>query len=229
MKIGIFGDSFAGPGSTVWWNFLKSNYGHDVECFGEPGSSLVFSARKILEKHHNYDLIIWCVTSSMRITVWHRSNYQEIPVHVTGRHHVINNDPEIQTKINATEQYLIHAWDAPDGEFVSTCVIKNVQNQVHNLLIIPCFPAPMNHIMDLSFNLFDLCQQETDHYFNGVPLGDVYDKYYDVREGHFTLSTHKKLAQLVAESLKPGIFTARYEDFPPPTESLDKVFRKIGS
>jgi len=165
----------------------------------------------------------------MRTTVWHRADYKEILVHVTGRHHMVHDHPEIQRKINATEQYLLEAWDAPDGEFVSTCVIEHVRTQVKNMLLIPCFGPPMNHITDLKFNLFDLCQQETDFYFHGTPLGDIYDKYSDLRTGHFTQSTQKKLAELISKSLTPGIFTANYQDFPSPTESLDQIFRKINS
>jgi hypothetical protein len=227
MKIGVFGDSFAEKNAKdIWWQYLKSNHGHEVECFGESGSSLIFSARKLLEKFHEYDFVIWCVTSSMRSTVWHRANYKEIAVHVSTAYHTTYDDPEIQRKIDATEQYLIHAWDAPDGEFTNACVVEHVQNKVKNLLLIPCFVAPLNCLADIKFNLYDLCQQETDLYFHGRSISDVYEEYQDFRQGHLANSTQTKLAELISKSLIPGIFTADYKDFPKPTDPFEKIFKK---
>jgi len=35
MKIGVFGDSFASnSGREIWWKYLETDYGHNVECFG---------------------------------------------------------------------------------------------------------------------------------------------------------------------------------------------------
>lgn len=229
MKIGVFGDSYADRNvSPIWWRYLQSMHGHEVECFGEGGSSIIFSAKKILEKYQDYEFIIWCVTSSNRVTVWHRANYQEISVHVTGRYHVKHPDPEIQQKINATEQYLLYAWDGVDSEFQSRCVIEHVGKLVPNMLIIPCFPGPIYENPDaIGFNLFELCQRETNFYFGDVDLGELYDRYADLRPGHFTDSTHRTLADMIAKSLTPGIFSARYEDFPEPGEPIDQIFRKM--
>lgn len=228
MKIGVFGDSFAdSKGKPIWWRYLASLHDHDVTSFGEDGSSLIFSAKKILENHQDYEFVIWCVTSSNRITVWHRANYTEISVHVTGRHHQTHPDPEIQHKIDVTEQYLLHAWDGVDEEFASRCIIEYVRTRVKNLLIIPCFPAPIFDGPDSAgFNLFTLCQRETDFYFPNIPLGDLYDLYSDNRSGHFTDQTQRKLAELISASLAPGIFSASYGDFPAPVEPRDQIFRK---
>lgn len=228
MKIGVFGDSFAEHRARdIWWKYLEIDYGHEIECFGEGGSSIVFSAKKILEKFRNYELIIWCVTDSRRITVWHRANYKEIEVHVTGRHHKVHPDPEIQLKINATEQYLLEAWDAPDGEFVSECIIEYVKTKVPNILFVPCFGPPIyNDINQSKFDLITLCQRETNFYFPNVELADLYDNYTDLRPGHFTDITHKTLASQIAESLRPGVFISDYESFPAPTAPKDQIFRK---
>ena len=44
MKIGVFGDSFADSKTPkdIWWKYLANDYQHNVECFGEFGSGLVF-------------------------------------------------------------------------------------------------------------------------------------------------------------------------------------------
>lgn len=228
MKIGVFGDSFADKNvpDVIWWRYLQTLHGHEVESFGEGGSSIVFSAKKILEKHKDYEFVIWCVTSADRATVWHRANYKEISVHVTGRHHVMHSDPEMQLKIDATQQYLLHAWDGPDNEFQSRCVIEHVKSLVPNMLLIPCFAGPLFNADNVGFNLFELCQRETDFYFNNQELGDIYDRYLDSRPGHFTDSTHRVLADLISHSLISGTFSADYEDFPAPTEPFDGIFRK---
>ena len=50
MKIGVFGDSYADKTQDellIWWGILKQTTGHDVECFGESASSIMFSAKKM--------------------------------------------------------------------------------------------------------------------------------------------------------------------------------------
>lgn len=231
MKIGVFGDSFVEHRTpyNIWWKYLDSTYGHTVECFGESGSSLIFSARKILDRYQNYDLVIWCVTTSNRLTVWHRANFKDIAIHVTGRHHQRHADPEIQQKINIAEQYINHVFDWQDGEFSGHCVIKTVQATVPNLLIVPSFPTPVYpDIENAGFNLFDLYQQETTTYFpDGREIAVIQDQYNDKRAGHFTDQTHQILAQLISQSLQPGIFSTSYKNFPPPTELFDSIFEKL--
>jgi len=229
MNIGVFGDSFVAKhqyieGKPTWWQNLKKKYGHDVECFGEAGSSIDYSAQLILEKHKNYDFIIWCVSNPPRVTVRHRADFKDISVHVTGRHSMYYDNFEIQKKIKIAEEYLLKVYNYPDGNFVSKCVIKYVEEQVPNMLMIPCFPDPWVETID--FNLFDLCQQESNFYFPNVGLADIYDNYNDTRAGHFTFTTHAVLSDLIANNLTPGIFRADYSLFPTPTEPITDIFIK---
>ena len=231
MKIGIFGDSFVDknftkPDSPAWWELLEKKYGHDIECFGESGSSIVYSAQLILEKYQNYDFIIWAVSNPPRITVRHRKNVKDIPVsvHITGRHAISYSDPDIQEKIKVAEDYLLKVYDWDDGNFISNCVIKYVEKTVPHLLMIPCFIDPWLGTID--FNLFDLCQKETDFYFPNVGLADIYDKYTDNRVGHLSNSTHVILSALIANNLKPGTFRANYSDFKKPLEPFLEIFSK---
>lgn len=231
MKIGVFGDSFADSQTNkdIWWKYLHSYYGHDVECFGECGAGLVFSARQIIELSKNYDLIIWCVTSSNRLTVWHRANFKEIAVHVTGRHHKTYPNKEIQEKINIAEQYLNQVFDWPDGEFVGQCIVEFVKSKVSNLLIIPSFSTPIyQDVSTAGFNLFDLCCKETATYFpDGRGIAEIQDQYRDLRAGHFTSQTHQQLAELISKSLTPGLFTTDYKNFSNPTELFENIFNKL--
>ena len=221
MNIGVFGDSFADKFATknIWWKYLNSEYNHKVECFGENGSSILFSAKQILQHHTSYDFIIWCLTNPPRITIYHQDN----TVHITGRHHCRVKDIELQEKVNITEQYLTKVADIESQEFNGYCISEYVRSKVPNMLIVPTFQTKY---IGKEFNLFELCQRESFAYFPNKSVADIYDDYDDLRFGHFTDSTHKILAELISKFLQPGIFTANYSDFPPPPESVEIVFRK---
>lgn len=230
MKIGVFGDSFAEQRAKTdsWWAVLGGKFGHEVTCFGESGSSLSFSAAKILDNFSNYDFIIWCVTSSNRITVWHRADYTDIAVHITGRHHIQHSNPLIQQKIDITEKYLLHAWDSVDNEFIGRCIIDYVRRNVSNLLLVPCFGTPIyDNTEDSKFDLHTLCDKETKHYFPNKNLPEIYDEFRECRICHFTKSTNLILADKLARSLSPGIFIADYAEFPKPTQPLHEIFQPL--
>jgi len=231
MNIGVFGDSFADSQTTkdIWWKYLANDYQHTVKSFGENGAGLVFSARQIIELGKDYDLVIWCVTSPNRLTIWDRTNFKETAIHITGRHHKIYDNKEIQEKINIAEQYLNQVFDWPDGDFVGRCIVEFVKSKVPNLLIIPSFPTPVYQDLSITrFNLFDLCVKETTTYFpDGRELADIYDEYQDQRAGHLTTQTHQKLAELISKSLTPGLFTTDYENFSSPTELFENIFTKL--
>ena len=232
MKIGIFGDSFVDgsygdKNSTAWWEYLEKEYGHNVDCFGEGGSSISYSAQLILEHYKNYDFIIWAVSNPPRITVRHRKNFKDVSLHITGRHAIPNIsrfDLELQEKIKISEEYLVKVYDAHDGNFSSKCIIDYLKNTVPNLMLIPCFIDPWQDT--INFNLFDLCQKETNFYFPGVELADLYDQYNDFRKGHLSRSTHKTLSKLIANNLTPGIFRADYTEFENPVELKSEIFIK---
>lgn len=228
MRIGVFGDSFADKtGHLIWWKFLE-NFGHQVTCFGEAGSSIVWSARQILDTANDFDFVVWCVTVTNRITVWHRANFTDKCVHVTGQGGKFDPDPAIQQKIDVTEKFIQVALDGPDREFVGKCVIEYVKTKVPNMLLIPSFATPLYDSVDMAgFNLFDLFIKETDHFFPDVPYSKVQSQYHDKRHGHFCESTQRVLAEEIARSLYPGIFTCDYAKFPTPTESRDRLFSRL--
>ena len=221
MNIGVFGDSFADKYTTknIWWKYLSSEYNHNVDCFGENGSSILFSAKQILQHHTSYEFIIWCLTNPPRITIHHNDS----AFHVTGRHHRVVKDVELQEKVNIAEQYLMKVIDVETMEFEGHCIAEYVRSKVPNMLIVPTFQTKY---IGKEFNLFNLCQQESFAYFPNKSVADIYDDYSDLRAGHLSESTHRILAALISKSLHPGIFTANYTDFPLPTESFETVFRR---
>ena len=229
-KLLVVGDSFVNgtngiKNSTAWWEYLEKEYGHDVDCFGENGASISYSAQLILEHHKNYDFIIWAVSNPPRITVRHRK--KDVSLHITGKHTMPDMhhlDLELQEKIKISEEYLVKVYDTHDGNFSSKCIIDYLKNTVPNMMLIPCFVDPWLDSID--FNLFELCQKETNFYFPGVELADLYAEYTDLRKGHLSHSTHKTLSKLISDNLTPGIFRADYSEFGNPGDLKSEIFIK---
>jgi hypothetical protein len=70
MKIAVFGDSFAGTiidDKEAWPDMLGRRYTLQNFAFG--GTSLYWSIEKLIEKHKDFDTIIFFVTSKGRIEV----------------------------------------------------------------------------------------------------------------------------------------------------------------
>jgi hypothetical protein len=231
MKIGIFGDSFCNKNRLdsdppeIWYNFLQTDYGHSVDCFGEAGSSILFSANLIQQRAADYDLVIWCVTIPGRFSfpaapefiTWQASAY-----HVTSTSDVCNvKDIDLANKHQAAIDYLKHIFDWPTDEFVGRAIVSYMQTLFPNIMIIPCFPGPLN----AKFNLYDLSQREIDFYFPGKDCTEIFQNYFDMRVGHLTLDHHKVLAQLINDNLEPGTFQTDYDNFSDPTIPRDDIFK----
>lgn len=222
MKIGVFGDSFCNKvransqPPVIWYNFLQEEYGHKIDCFGEAGSSIVFSAQLIEQHARNYDMVIWCVTTPGRFSF--PGSY-----HVTTANDQCNTtDLDLINKHQACVNYLKYVFDWPTENLLGRSIVSYIQTQFSNVMVVPCFPAPLN----AEFNLYNLSQREIDHYFPGKEVGDVFKHYYDTRVGHLTLDSQKILAQLINDNLEPGIFQVSYDLFPTPATPLEKIFTK---
>lgn len=221
MKIGVFGDSFCNKvrvdsrPPVIWYNFLNTEYGHTVDCFGEAGSSIVFSAQLIEQHAADYDLVIWCVTTPGRFSF--PGSY-----HVTtATDQCTTTDIDLANKHQACVDYLKYVFDWPTENLIGKSMVSYIQAQFPNIMILPCFPAPL----ESNFNLYNLSQQEIDHYFPGKEFGDIFKNYYDIRVGHLTLENQKILAQLINNNLTPGIFQTSYDLFPTPTQPLEEIFK----
>lgn len=227
MKIGVFGDSYAEKNyqdsSTpiIWYSFLK-NYNHTVECFGESGSSILFSAELIKKHYQNYDLVIWCLTTPGRFSLPHTVNDRSYHV-TTANDTCTSKDFEIITKHKVCVEYLKYIFDWESENLVSKSLVLYLQSVCKNLLIVPCFPPPLN----ADFNLYKLCEWEADFYFPGQSIPEIYQKYQDLRPGHITEENQKILAELINDKLTPGIFQTDYSNFIQPTLPIDKVFQKL--
>jgi hypothetical protein len=219
VNIGVFGDSFAEKGAdeTIWFRLLQTKHGHTVTSFGESGSSINFSARLVDSLAKNYDLVIWCVTTPGRFS-FQVDNYQH---HVTTAWDKYRgNIPEIEKKHQACINYLKYVFDWEEENFVGRSIISYITKQHNNIMIIPCFPPPINK----EFNLYTVCENEAQHYFPNKTIPEIYQKYHDLRPGHISHENQKILAQLINNNLQPGIFQTDYNNFIKPSLTLEKVF-----
>jgi hypothetical protein len=207
----VFGDSFANKDADqIWWRYLETQHGHQVRCFGEPGSALSFSLDKLDAYHSDFDHVIWCVTSVNRISFWHRDR----AYHHTGTSEpMITGDAILDAKRDITHRYLTMAFETHFAEIQGRALVHWAQSQYHNITIVPCFATPVYFMAEPGFNLFDLCLRELAAAFPNRDPASIVNSDLDQRQGHLTETNHRVLAALLAQRLEPGVFTARYEDF----------------
>lgn len=229
MKIGVFGDSYCDKARlnsdppVVWHNFLKQDYGHTIECFGEFGSSILFSAQLIEQHAVNYDLVIWCLTTPGRFS-FPGPTPEERSYHVTTSWDECHTkDIDLAKKHAVCVDYLKYVFDWKNESFVGKSIVSYIQSTFSNIMIIPCFPPPLS----ANFNLYGLCEREAQAFFPGKELHEIYKDYRDIRAGHLTLENHEILARLVNDSLTPGVFQTSYDNFVSPTIPLEKIFIKL--
>jgi hypothetical protein len=215
MNIAVFGDSYAekNAGPTAWWQVLKQ-YGHQVTSFGEGGSSINFSAKLILEKYKDFDFIIWCMTTPGRFSVEihgrPKTFHSAGALTHTGVKLSKNIPDGIDNEIiNICQLYLKYVFD-PDLENLLGKALANYFLQlIPNLMIIPCFPPPLK----TNFDLYNLCTQELQQVFPNMETHNIYESWIDIRTCHMTLQNNQILAEIIANNLKPGIFSTDYSNF----------------
>ena len=219
MHIGVFGDSYAEKNcsGTIWWKSLRDDYLHDVECFGEGGSSILFSARMIMDLAQKFDLVIWCVTALGRFSLPKKdgSYCHMSPTYITD-----NSDAEIDWKKKICIDYYLHIVENSDDVLINKGLISYICSEKNNIMIIPCFPDPLKQ----NFNLKDINVMEIQHFLPGWDLPKFYQHYFDRRDGHLTPTNHRILAQEINQNLSPGIFQTSLDKFQKPTEKFEILF-----
>jgi len=219
VNIGVFGDSYAEKKSsdTIWYHLLQNKYGHTVESFGEGGSSINFSARLIDRLATNYDLVIWCVTTPGRFSFLVDNHQHHV---TTAWDNYQGPNLEIAKKHQVSIDYLKYVFDWEEENFIGRSIVSYITTQHSNVMILPCFPPPL----DAKFNLYTLCENEAQHYFPSKTIPEIYQKYQDLRPGHISYENQEILAQLININLRPGIFQTEYTNFIKPSLPLEKVF-----
>ena len=219
MNIGVFGDSFAEKNSheTIWFRLLQYKHGHSVTSFGESGSSINFSARLIDSLAKNYDLVIWCVTTPGRFSFQVDNRQHHV---TTSQDKYYGNNIEIEKKHQTCVNYLKYVFDWEEENFIGRGVTSYITTQHNNVMLLPCFPPPLNS----EFNLYTLCETEAQYYFPKKTYPEICQVYQDLRPGHISSENQEILAQLVNDNLQPGVFQTDYINFIKPSLPLEKVF-----
>lgn len=225
MDIGVFGDSFCektrDPGSPSWFELLESR-GHTVTSYGAAGSSILYSARLLYDNYYRHHFLIWCVTNSPRISI----PIKELPGHLhfptpldyPSKHF----SAETRHKIDLANDWFKYLLDLEDCNLIGRALVSHSLQQYYNLMVIPCFPAPLT----TEFNLYDLCSKEAQVYFPGKDLLAIQETHRDLRRCHLSRENNQKLAEIVADNLQPGIFQTDYSNFVTPTADVTTYFRK---
>lgn len=228
MKIGVFGDSFADqthyPHGTAWWRYLQDKHGHDVTCYGEPGSSIAFSALLLLENHTAYDVNIWCLTSPNRFSVkmpggeyFHSAKFVS--------HQGIDLTTEVSDNLKditlACKYYYKYLSDWDTDNLAGRSIAHYVQQQVSNLIIVPCFGPPLRS----DFSLYKVSVLEMECIAPGQTPNQVFQTYRDLRSCHLTNVNNERLADMLHADLAPRVFTAKYEDFSFNESSIKQAFK----
>lgn len=229
MKIGVFGDSFADPGtcqsrSIAWWRYLQDKHGHVVNCHGQPGSSIAYSASLILANYQAYDVNIWCLTSPNRFSVkMHTGEYFHSAMFVSHEGKILPGrlPDELKDISEACKNYYKYLSDWQTDNLIGRSVAHYIQQQVSNLIIIPCFRTPL----EANFNLYQVSGLEMDCVLPGQSPTHILRMYDDTRSCHLTNANNELLADMLHADLAPRIFTASYQDFSFNKLTIKKAFK----
>jgi hypothetical protein len=169
---------------------------------------MLFSAKKVLANHMNYDLVIWVTTQPGRITLEYTNANHHFQI---SRSVDAFSEIEIKKKFEVFQLWYCELMDWHDIKFMDRCLVEHLQIFCDNLLIIPAFYDPM----DSFFNLHQVSTNECISMFADKILPDsFYSHYQDTRIGHLSLRSQEILADKVVENLVPGCFQTSYDCFP---------------
>jgi len=223
MKLGIYGDSFADPGSGEndgsWVNYLVNLIEQDskqsiqVDNYARGGSSLYFSYKKLLATGKKYDLVIFLATEPHRypnpIMINGRDNY------ITSIPHVENIERTQLEKLTPETQEIfrnLRGWFlVPNFDFnadMSDLMMSEIEKMHHNMIIYPCF---INSFKEERFKKYKLdpkmhfCHS---FWFRQAELFDM-DIHTNCQEkltlfGHLTPEFNKYFAKVLFSKYKTG-------------------------
>jgi hypothetical protein len=116
----------------------------------------------------------------------------------------------VDTKIIDTCQlYLKYVFDQKLENLLGKALANYFFQLIPNLMIIPCFPPPL----ETNFDLYNLCTRELQQVFPNMETHKVYESWKDIRVCHLTAQNNQILAEIIANNLKPGIFSTDYSNF----------------
>ena len=138
-------------------------------------------------------------------------------------------DLERRTISQAYRDFVRYVMDWKYVTLESRAVIGHVQQVCKNVMMVPCFAAPLwdDSRSTPGFNLFEVSRRELQYYFPSTPTRTVLENHDDLRPAHLTDENNRMLACLINEHLGPGLFDPGYGEFDTaPKQPFDQCFRK---
>ncbi len=230
MKIAVFGDSFAGTiidDKEAWPDMLGGRY--TLQNFALGGTSLYWSIEKLIEKHEDFDTIIFFVTSKGRIEV----AKQLIPP----------NDPDVFSYIAGfTDAHFrlerMNTWprDGVDVEFWKNAYQAAIdyykffhnykkETLIHQLLVnkikeIRPDAIIINSFTDEKIGMNEIYQMENLSW--NITPEEINTNYYDKRSCHMTSRNNEIFSKEIENYIlgsRESDFEIRLEKFVAPTNN----------
>ncbi len=205
MKIGVFGDSYADEHHSKffasypsWMEILRSKYSLDVTSFGFSATSLFYSYKKLLEHKHEFNKVIFLITSPGRIMI-----PDDIPVtnkkykHVNSQRSARFNITQIESKLEpgtdsdlqvlkAAESYFLYLYDAEKEELFHNMLLKKIKEDNPDVIFI-------NTISDLQDTNSLSCIARMEIVESGLDE-DLFNGFTDNRVCHLSKRNNEILA-----------------------------------
>lgn len=224
MKIGVYGDSFAGintrfqPNSfspedagAGWVELLEDDGNHKITNFSKPGTAFLYTYEKFLEHHKNFDLNIVVVTSPDRTYIKALGDIlvfgEEWLNHEIKRLEKIWY-PEKNKHLRILESVRVYLNEWVDWDMrthIQHVLVNNLWNLSSNTIVIPAF---LNSIEQTKKNLNDCAYLELSlvdpEEFKQSPLGRTTGDETVVcrRKCHFSAENNQHLYRLVKNAIE---------------------------
>ncbi len=238
MKVGVYGDSFgAGFAHKIpngflpklshigksWVEILSEDY--HVSNYCEFSASLVHSVNQFVKTNHNYDSVLFLVTSPGRITMGHPSKNQPLP-------HFISYDSaklwtERATKEGWLEQldsvlnYYFYIYDKEHVNLIHQSLVDRIKKIRPDTIIIPNFLDSFEGITGNT--LVDIFDLENRHWNISYPIFE-----YDMRKCHMTKENNEVLACYAKRWIQGETVNIDISDFKRPISSKDMyIFKNL--
>lgn len=225
MKIGIYGDSYAGNGdvtlSSNWINsFIKlveedSKEKITLYHYALGGSSLYYSYKKFLETKNKCDLVIFLATEPHRYI--DRIKISGSYFAFVCKSHVedfkktfTDLDDETKKKLDA----IIGWFDASVDEHMvemSDLMIQKIETSHNNIIIYPCFPHSFKLERFNKYEMDPLVHPCHNFWYKQLEIFNIDPKDFTAKEkqtlfGHLVPEFNKYFAELLFTKYKTGKF-----------------------
>ena len=217
MKVGIFGDSFADPFSSLSWTLrLKEVHQYDVVNHARVCTSTFWSYRRLLASFNDIDTVIFVVSSAGRL--YHPDEKFAFVSSLSTTNQILKNtillSREERLVYEAAKNYHLFLASEEFDQFVQQQIIKEIgllcQQHQKKLLLIPAFECSVKHQTIFQHSLFDITQKELTVNFGNT---DPKQENNQTRSNHLSKENNHILANKVNEILQGKVNKVSLDDF----------------